>query len=287
MRLHILGAGTPTPAATRHGSSYVLEVAGKQLMFDCGPSTTTKLAKMGMTPGAIDQLFFTHHHFDHNADYPCFLLSRWDQSVDDIEPLRVYGPDYTEEFTRRLIDKDVGAFAPDWIARVNHPLSLNAHKKRGGTLPRTPPRVDVSDMVAGDTLQEEGWSISTAAAHHVQPWLESIAYRLDSDEGSIVVTGDTGPCESVVDLARGADTMVSICTYVQSDIEGTPEASYQCGSVDVATMARRAGVNRLILVHQVHILDEVGQMERALRDISNHFDGQVVWGQELMTVDLH
>ncbi len=286
MRLHILGSGTPTPASTRHGSSYVLEVADKQIMFDCGPSTTTKLANMGMTAGAVDELFFTHHHFDHNADYPCFLLSRWDQSVDDIEPLRVHGPDYTEEFTRRLMDEEVGAFAPDWIARINHPLSLNAHKKRGGTLPRTPPSIDVADMVAGDVLRAENWTVTTAAAHHVQPWLESLAYRLDSDEGSIIVTGDTGPSESVVELATGADTMVSICTYVQSDIEGTPEASYQCGSVDVAKMAQAAGVERLILVHQVHMLDAVGEMERALRDIHQHFDGKVVWGQELMTVEL-
>ncbi len=56
--------------------------------------------------------------------------------------------------------------------------------------------------------------------------------------------------------------MVSICTYVQSDIEGTAEASYQCGSVDVAKMAQAAGVSMLILVHQVHMLDEPGEMER-------------------------
>jgi ribonuclease Z len=287
MRMHILGSGTPTPAATRHGSSYVLEVAGKHVMFDCGPSTTTKLARAGMDAGMIDELFFTHHHFDHNADYPCFLLSRWDQSIDDSNPLKVFGPDYTQEFTRRLMDEDVGAFAPDWIARINHPLSLNAHKKRGGSLPRKPPKIDVSDMVAGDEIRAKDWKISTAAAHHVQPWLESLAYRLDSDEGSIVVTGDTGPCESVVELASGADAMVSICTYVQSDIEGTPEASYQCGSVDVAKMAQAAGVGMLVLVHQVHMLDEPGQMERALRDISRHFDGEVVWGQELMAFDIN
>ncbi len=132
MRMHILGSGTPTPAATRHGSSYVIEVAGKHVMFDCGPSTTSKLAKAGMDAGMIDELYFTHHHFDHNADYPCFLLSRWDQSIDDSNPLKVFGPDYTQEFTRRLMDQDVGAFAPDWIARINHPLSLNAHRKRAG-----------------------------------------------------------------------------------------------------------------------------------------------------------
>jgi len=41
----------------------------------------TKLVKAGLWPTRIDHPFFTHHHFDHDADYPCFLLCRWDQSI--------------------------------------------------------------------------------------------------------------------------------------------------------------------------------------------------------------
>ena len=48
-RVHVLGAGTPTPTPTRFGSSYVVEVAGEQLMVDCGPATTHKLVKGNMT----------------------------------------------------------------------------------------------------------------------------------------------------------------------------------------------------------------------------------------------
>ena len=65
--LHILGAGTPTPA--RFGSDYVVDVDGAKLMFDCGPASTHKLVRSGLHPTEIDNLFFTHHHFDH----PCFL----------------------------------------------------------------------------------------------------------------------------------------------------------------------------------------------------------------------
>ena len=77
MRVYILGAGTPTPTAERFGSSYVVNVAGEYLMFDCGPAATHKLVKAGLWPTQIDYLFFTHHHFDHDVDYPCFLLCRW------------------------------------------------------------------------------------------------------------------------------------------------------------------------------------------------------------------
>ena len=90
--LHILGAGTPHPTPFRFGSSSVLEVDGEFLMFDCGPATTHKLVKAGLWPTRIDNLFFTHHHFDHDIDYPCFLLCRWDQSIGNENTLNVYGP---------------------------------------------------------------------------------------------------------------------------------------------------------------------------------------------------
>jgi len=74
IRLYFVGAGTPTPTPTRFGTSYVLQIDEDLLMFDCGPAATHKLVKLGLWPNRINHLFFTHHHFDHNADYPCFIL---------------------------------------------------------------------------------------------------------------------------------------------------------------------------------------------------------------------
>ncbi|MDH3248189.1 MAG: MBL fold metallo-hydrolase [Acidimicrobiia bacterium] len=286
MKIHIVGAGTPVANGDRHGSSYVIQRDDDYLMFDCGPATTNKLAKMGIRPKWIDNLVFTHHHFDHNADYPCFLLTRWEESIGGENQLRIFGPDHTERLTHLLMDREDGAYAPDWIARINHPLSLNAYQKRGGKLPRKPPQMSATDIDAGDVIEGPDWVIRTAPADHVQPWLDSIAYRMESDAGTVVVTGDTGPCDSVRDLAADADVMISICTYVQDDIDGTPEARYQCGSRDVASIAQAAGVGMLVLVHQVHHLDAPGQMERALRDITSIYDGDVVWSHELMTIDI-
>jgi integrase len=46
-RVHILGAGTPTPTPQRWGSAFAVEVGGEYLMFDCGPAATWKLVKAG------------------------------------------------------------------------------------------------------------------------------------------------------------------------------------------------------------------------------------------------
>jgi len=73
-QVYILGAGTPTPTCL--GSAQIVEVAGEYLMFDCGPAATHKLVQAGLFSTEVDYLFFTHHHFDHDVDYPCFLLCR-------------------------------------------------------------------------------------------------------------------------------------------------------------------------------------------------------------------
>ncbi len=286
MKLYILGAGTPRPAPDRFGSSYVVQVGGDHIMFDCGPAATHKLSKVGLSPVQIDYLLFTHHHFDHDVDYPCFLFSRWNLHVGDENELQVFGPTLTEQLTHRLMDEHEGAFAHDWIARINHPLSLNAYTSRGGKLPRPAPSFQVSDIGPGKVCQGPNWEITAAPAEHVEPWLDSLAYRLDSDEGSIVVTGDTGPCQSVTDLAADVDTLVCLCVNIQEEIETTPEPEYMCGSVTSAEMARDAGAKSLILVHQVDDLDEPGRTERALADVTRIYDGPVVWGRELMEVDI-
>src|SRR5687767_12716311 len=118
MRLYVLGAGTPTPTASRFGSAHVIQLGDEHVMFDCGPAATHKLVQAGLWPTQIDNLFFTHHHFDHDVDYPCFLLCRWDQGAGLENKLNVYGPTLTEQLTDRILGETNGAFAHDWRARV-------------------------------------------------------------------------------------------------------------------------------------------------------------------------
>ncbi|MFQ5830136.1 MAG: MBL fold metallo-hydrolase [Candidatus Methylomirabilia bacterium] len=284
-QIYILGAGTPTPTATRFGSAYALAVGGQYLLFDCGPATTYKLLKVGIFPTRVDYLFFTHHHFDHDVDYPCFLLCRWDQSIGKENPLRVYGPTLTETITERILGED-GAFAHDWKARVNHPLSQRVHVNRGGTLPRTPPSVAAKDVGPGLVHQGSDWRVTAAPGEHVQPWLDSLAYRLDSAEGSIVFTGDTQPCRSVVDLARGADMMLCMCWDDQERMEANHEAKGQCGTVGAAAMARDAGVRKLVLVHVGPHLATHGPMEKGIGDVRRVYPGEIIFAEELMSLRL-
>ena len=284
-RVYVLGAGTPTPTPYRFGSSYVLEVGDDHIMFDCGPATTDKLVKAGLLPTQIGYLFFTHHHFDHDVDYPCFLLTRWDQSIGNEKELEVYGPRPTETLTHRLLDEKEGAFAHDWIARVDSPGSQRVFVNRGGTLPRKPPSVKARDIGPGKVHSGNGWEVIAADADHVQPWLDSLAYRVDCSDGSVVITGDTLPCETVTHLARDADVMVCCCWDDQERMARQGEIGI-CGTVDAGRLAQEAGVKRLVLVHTGPELGNPGSIEKAIGDVKNVYDGEVVFAEELMTFDL-
>ena len=98
-----MGAGTPTPTAQRFGTSYVLNLNNEQVMFDRGPAATDKLVKSGLFSTDITLIFFTHHHFDHDVDYPCLLLCRWDQSIGGEKELEVFEPTLTEQLTHRIL----------------------------------------------------------------------------------------------------------------------------------------------------------------------------------------
>lgn len=283
--VHVLGSGTPTPTRERFGSAFAVEVGGSVVMVDCGPAATAKLVRAGLWPTNVTDLFFTHHHFDHDVDYPCLLLTRWDQSIGAEEDLRVFGPQPTIELTDQLIGEN-GAFAHDWRARINAPPSQHVFVNRGGVLPRRPPVVQARDIEAGYTHRAAAWSMHTAHAQHVQPYLDSIAYRLETPDGAIVFTGDTEPCGPVRELAAGADLMFCMCWDTDANMAASGENTGQCGMDGAARMAADAGVKRLVLVHTGPDLSTHGRMETALARLGQLYDGTVIFADELMTIHL-
>lgn len=284
-KLHILGSGTPTPTPSRFGSSFAVDVGGQLIMFDCGPAATHKLVKAGLWPTDVSHLFFTHHHYDHDVDYPCFLLCRWDQNIAQREnPISVFGPKLTEEITESLIGQE-GAFSHDFRARIEAPASQRVFVNRGGKLPRLWPQVDARNVESGWEFEDNRWSATCADAVHVQPYLDSLAWRLNTEECSIVFTGDTEPCDSVRELAEGADVLVAMCWDHQDQMVCDCEDTGQMGTTGAGRLAEEAGVKNLVLVHSGPNLDRIGGLERAVGDVREVYKGKVFFGKELLSLE--
>jgi len=147
--------------------------------------------------------------------------------------------------------------------------------------------VVAKDVGPGTVFTGNDFEVTAAPAEHVEPFHDSLAYRLDTSEGSIVFTGDTEPCERIVELARGADALVSMCGNFESVYDARPEDIGQTGTFGAAEMAAEAGVKELFLVHVGPDLSAPENRERGIAEIKTIFDGNVTMTDELQTYEWH
>ena len=169
---------------------------------------------------------------------------------------------------------------------MNHPLSQQVYVNRGETLPRIPPNPQAKNVGPGDVASDNNWHVSAARGEHAQPWLDSLAYRVDTPDGSVVFTGDTQPCNSVIDLARDADMMLCMCWDDQETMRCNGEDGGQCGTTGAAGMAQEAGVKKLVLVHMGPGLAQHTPYQHTRSEMERIYQGEIIFSEELMQIDL-
>ncbi len=286
LRLLLLGTGNPAPRKHRAGQSIAVLTQGAGAIFDLGPGAAMNLFASPIDPGAITQLFFTHHHFDHNADFGHFVLARWDQGAGAGDALAVYGPPPLRRIAAGLFGAQ-GVYAPDLEARTGHPLSQRIHQLRGGPMPRARPVLDVTELALGDAVAGPHWTVTAGPARHVQPYLASLSYRLQAAGGSVVISGDTRPLPELAAFARGADVLVHMAMDTQAEIDRWPEIRTSCsGAAGAARVAAQAGVERLVLVHLGDTADDPARRRAMLAEARGAFQGDVVLGKDLQHVPI-
>ena len=283
-RLLILGSGTPEPVDERWGTSFVLEIAAQRLMVDCGPATTYKMHRMGVSPTQIDHLLFTHLHSDHIADYPCFLMTRFDMSTGKEPDLQVYGPPPIRDITEGLWSPERGVFWYDVVARTKHPMSVGAYHLRGGSGPRPEPVVRVHEFGEGEVVQEPSWRCYARQVRHAQPYIDCFGFRLETDEGVVAFSGDTAPVDAVVDLGWEADLLVMSVLQRESVMQTSSARGAMCGTIGAAELAQRAGAKRLVVNHQAKEMAPPAEMSAAIHEVKSVYEGLLFWGKDMMEV---
>jgi len=284
LTITLLGTGTPAPSLRRQSSGYLIEIGTDLIVWDHGPGAHHRLIESGHRTIDVTHAFFTHLHYDHCMDYGRLVLQRWDQGAGTIPELKVYGPPPIARMTQQLFGDD-GIYGPDINARVNHRSSLDVYEARGGAVPRKKPAPVVTEIHAGSVIDGNGWKLTVGHAQHVQPYLECLAFRIDTKDGSICYSGDSGLHPAIVELARGADLLI----HMNHHFSGTePTAAYRAavGShKDNAVTAAKAGVKTLVLTHLLSQIDQPGVREQIVHEIQEVFTGKVIWGEDLMRLD--
>lgn len=274
-RLVLLGTGGgPVPKVTRSAPAFAVVVDGFTYIVDCGNGVARQMAKAALAFRSLRAVFLTHHHSDHNADYGNLFLLLWTGGLDT--PVDAYGPPPLARMTEQYLALNAYDIATRIADEGRPPLAplIRAH--------------DIAS--AGEVYRDERVRVTCALVKH-PPVVPAFAFRFDMADRSIVFSGDTAPCDSLIELAHGADVLVhevlyepaldAICarladaTLLRQHLLNSHTTQEQVGVV-----ARESEVKCLVLSHFVpadSIADEVWR-EGAARN----FDGKIVLGHDLM-----
>jgi ribonuclease BN (tRNA processing enzyme) len=283
MKIRLLGTGTPTPSLKRMSSGYMVTMGDDTLLFDHGTGAHHRLLEAGTAATDVTHLFLTHLHYDHCIDYARLVLTRWDQGTEHLPDLKVFGPEGTAEMTERLFSES-GVFNLDLTARTSHEGSLAFYEARGGTLPRPWPKPDVRELRSGDTVEGDGWRIGVQSVLHHQPYLHCFGYRIDTPDGSLTYSGDSGPCKGMEVLAQDCDVMIHMTHYISGTALNPNNEKTSSGHKEVAALAAKANVKTVVVSHVTEQMDVPGVRERLLREMGEIYSGNIIWGEDLMEI---
>ena len=114
-------------------------------------------------------------------------------------------------------------------------------------------------------------------------WTSAFAYRFVTPDRTIVISGDTGPTDAIVDACNGCDVLVHEVYSTAGFATRPPEwqryhAAYHTSSAELGALAARARPKLLVLYHQLYW----GVSDDALvAEVRQVFKGRVVSGKDL------
>jgi ribonuclease Z len=271
MEIVLLGTGSPLPDPQRAGPATLVRAGGLQLLVDCGRGVLMRLAAAGALPVGLDAVFLTHLHSDHVSDFNDLLTTRWVMSVAD-SPLPVIGPRGTATF----VDRTIEMLRDDIGYRRAHHDDLDWD-----------PRGEVTEVDDGIAFESAGVRVIAAPTDH-RPVVPTVGYRFEHEGASVVLAGDTVPCEGLDRLCAGAGVYVQ--TVVQRRlVEGVPMPrfrdilDYHSSTDDALRTAARARVRTLVFTHCVPPV--AASDEPVMRaDAGDVFDGDLVIAHDLDVV---
>lgn len=293
VKLITLGTGGgPAIRLKRAQSANALVVGDAIYLIDAGDGVLRQLAAAGLHVKAVRAVFLTHHHLDHTAGLFPLLGRRWMNTV--TTPLLLYGP----AGTRAIADGFRTAVQPAVdvdFASSPHPLAA----------------IDVREIgVPGLVFEDSNIRVFVAGNTHYHAPLadvskapKSYAYRIETSQGAIVFTGDTGPSAAVTKLADGADLLVSEVIDLQATLRAVerlaPDLSAQRRESlvkhlaedhlvpeQVGELAAAAAVKQVVLSHLAPGLDDETSTEPYAAGVKKLYRGPVTVAEDLMVFPL-
>lgn len=287
LRVTVAGSGMPYTTRAQAAASFLVQLGNAEqtlLIFDLGSSSMANINAAGADMSKLTRVFVTHYHVDHTGDLPALYGAG--MVMGRQTPLHVHGPsgavpdhgleylcDGLRRFTRWDMDSRLG--------KVDHGSAqeLICHEfdysKKN--------QVVYSDSELGVTVT------ATPVVHIIDG---PVAYRLDWKGRSFVFSGDTKPCQNMVELAKGADIFVheafvlpeTLAHAMQIDLEDAHNIVEH-----VHTPLRGAGVvfaaARPALAVAYHLWLQERDVPRMVDELRRTYAGPLAIAEDLMVYE--
>ncbi len=266
LRLIFLGTSAARPTIKRNASSIAVQREGELFLFDCGEGTQRQLMKYRVGFD-ISGIFVTHMHVDHYLGIAGLLRTMSLQGR--VAPMFLFGPPGSADTLRTV--RDLGGDHLSFRAQVRE-LVPGEEVEGNGFVIRTFKTRHAGATSMGFALVEEPrpgrFDIATARKLGIPegPLYGQLqrGQAVELPNGSVVdpaevvaperpgrkvvYTGDTRPQAETVNVAKGADLLIHEGTFGDSKVRKARLTGHSTVR-EAASVARQAGVRRLILTH--------------------------------------
>jgi ribonuclease BN (tRNA processing enzyme) len=233
VKLTVVGCSPAWPNPGGAQSGYLLEGSGR-LLLDCGPGVLPRLRETEAWP-RLDAIAITHFHLDHWGDLVPWV---WGS---------MYGPGKANG------DRPELWLPPGGTKELEH---FGNHFGRPQMFEDA---FEIHEYEDRTPFWAAGFEVTPTHVLHYE--LQTYGFRVMNDRKTLAYSGDSGPCEELVEVARDADLFLCEATLLRGELEGDLR-----GHLDVEEAVdafRRSGARRLLITHRPRELPLEGGLEQA------------------------
>ena len=293
IEMKLIGTNALVPTPERALTAATLTCQGHTILFDCGEGTQSAARKCHAPIMGVDAICLTHYHGDHIFGLPGYLQTMG--TMGRTEPLYIFGPEDLEETMALIMQLCV------WLPYELRLMTLPAEGLRlCDVIPGFPAEATLTPIATEHRVPSQGYrfDLSRAGKFMVEKARalgvpQNCWGRLQKGETiqvdgraiapadvlgeprkglSVVFTGDTRPCQAVLDAARDADLLMMEATYGENEHEAIALEHGHSTFAATARLAAEAGVKQLCLMHYSGMVEDP---QAYLPNAQAHFPGAI------------